>query len=127
MKRIRLTVITFILCFAFFPGCTNNKYKGSLSIVVTIAETRPSCAAFEYIDGNPYCFYAYDDDGKLYRVLWSNFDGLNEKDRIIVDHNDTIVTLNYDEYPSGWTPQFEVTAINIVSEEERNKTTAQIN
>ena len=60
------------------------------------------------------------DDGKLYRVLWNNFDGLNEKDRIVVDHNDNIVTLNYDEYPSGWTPQYEITAISIYSEEEWN-------
>ena len=86
----------------------------------TIAETLPSCVAFEYKDGNPYCFYAYDDDGKLYRVLWNNFDGLNEKDRIVVDHNDNIIALNYDEYPSGWTPQYEITAISIYSEEEWN-------
>ena len=91
-----------------------------LPIVMTIAETLPSCVAFEYKDGNPYCFYAYDDDGKLYRVLWNNFDGLNEKDRIVVDHNDNIVVLNYDEYPSGWAPQYEITAISIYSEEEWN-------
>lgn len=84
-----------------------------LPIVMTIAETLPSCVAFEYKDGNPYCFYAYDDVGKLYRVLWNNFDGLHEKDRIVVDHNDNIVPLNYDEYPSGWTPQYEITAISI--------------
>ena len=91
-----------------------------LPIIMTIAETLPSCVAFEYKDGNPYCFYAYDDGGKLYRVLWNNFDGLNEKDRIVVDHNDNIVALNYDEYPSGWTPQYEITAISIYSEEEWN-------
>lgn len=214
MKRTRLTVLAFILCFAFFPGCASNRYKGSLScmyyvetseetdlvnltedaqktilsilnkgqwenditdcwcdfkfttknatiwyhsrcgifndithhrsmhlsdadkgiintllgvsvsVVMTIAETLPSCAAFEYKDGKPYCFYAYDNDGNLYRVFWNNFDGLNEKDRILVDYyRGTIVTLIYDEYTSGWTPQFEVTAINVVSEEARNNTT----
>ena len=214
MKRIRLTVLAFILCFAFFPGCASNRYKGpvscksnietggetvlvnltedaqktilsilnkgqwengipncgcdfeftikhetiryhsscgtfndiphhrilelsdadkgiintllgvSVSVVMTIAETLPSCAAFEYKDGKPYCFYAYDDDGNLCRVFWNNFDGLNEKDRILVDYyRGTIVTLIYDEYTSGWTPQFEVTAINVVSEEARNNTT----
>jgi len=88
---------------------------------MTIAETLPSCVAFEYKDGEPYCFYGYDDDGKLYRVLWNNFDGLNEKDRIVVDHNDVIKTLSYDEYPDGgWTPQYEVTAISIYSEAEWN-------
>ena len=99
---------------------TNNISGKRLPIVMTIAETLPSCVAFEYKDGNPYCFYAYDDDGKLYRVLWNNFDGLNEKDRIVVDHNDNIIALNYDEYPSGWTPQYEITAISICSEEEWN-------
>ena len=213
MKRTRLTVLAFILCFAFFSGCASNRYKGSLScmsyvetseetdlvnltedaqktilsmlnkgqwknditdcwcdfkfttknatiwyhsacgtfndiphhrsmhlsdadkeiintllgvsvsVVMTIAETLPSCAAFEYKDGKPYCFYAYDDDGNLCRVFWNNFDGLNEKDRIIVDYKDTIVTLNDNAYPSGWTPQYEVTAINVVSDEARNNTT----
>ena len=92
-----------------------------LPIVMTIAETLPSCVAFEYNDEKPYCFYAYDDDGKLYRVFWNDFSGLNEKDRIVVDHNDIIKTLSYDEYPdSGWTPQYEITAISIYSEEEWN-------
>lgn len=95
---------------------------------MTIAETLPSCFAFEYKGEKPYCLYAYDGDGNLYRVFWNNFDGLNEKDQITVDYyRDTIVTLRYDEYTSGWTPQFEVTAINVVSEEERNKTAAPNN
>ena len=99
---------------------TNNISGKRLPIVMTIAETLPSCVAFEYKDGNPYCFYAHDDSGKLYRVLWNNFDGLHEKDRIVVDHNDKIEALSYDEYPSGWTPQYEITAISIYSEEEWN-------
>ena len=106
------------------PGVDTDPDSNSgkrLPIVMTIAETLPSCVAFEYKDGNPYCFYAYDDDGKLYRVLWNNFDGLHEKDRIVVDHNDIIKTLSYDEYPDGgWTPQYEITAISIHSEEEWN-------
>ena len=90
-----------------------------LPIVMTIAETLPSCVAFEYKDEQPYCFYAYDTEGKLYRVFWNDFTGLNEKDRIVVDHKDDIETLSYDEYPDGgWTPRYEVTAISIYSEEE---------
>ena len=92
-----------------------------LPIVMTIAETLPSCVAFEYNDEKPYCFYAYDDDGKLYRVFWNDFSGLNEKDRIVVDHKDDIKKLSYDGYPDGgWTPQYEVTAISIYSEDEWN-------
>ena len=30
------------------------------------------------------------------------------------------LALNYDEYPSGWAPQYEITAISIYSEEEWN-------
>ena len=90
-------------------------------IEMTIAETLPSCVAFEYKDGEPYCFYGYDDDGKLYRVFWNDFSGLNEKDRIVVDHKDDIKKLSYDGYPDGgWTPQYEVTAISIYSEAEWN-------
>ena len=47
-----------------------------------------------------------------------SFEGLKERDRIVVDHNDTIITLNHNEYPSGWTPQYEITAICIYTEEE---------
>lgn len=105
-------------------GIINTLLGVSVSVVMTIAETLPSCAAFEYKDEKPYCLYAYDDDENLCRVFWNNFDGLNEKDRILVDYyRNTIVTLNDNEYPSGWTPQFEVTAINVVSEEARNNTT----
>ncbi len=81
---------------------------------MTIAETLPSCVAFEYKDGNPYCFYAYDTEGRLYRVLWSDFNGLNEKDVIIVQRNDEIKTLTYEEYPDGgWTPEYEITATGV--------------
>jgi len=89
-----------------------------LPIVMTIAEALPSCAAFEYKDEKPYCLYAYDDDGKLYRVFWNDFEGLKERDRIVVDHDDKINTLSYDKTPSGWTPQYEITAIRIYTEEE---------
>ena len=56
-------------------------------IALTIAETLPSLVNFEYQDPNtPYCFYAYDADDNLYRVLWTDWEGLNEKDKIIVEY-----------------------------------------
>lgn len=82
-------------------------------IVITIAETLPSCAAFEYKDETPYCFYGYGDDGSLYRVLWNDFVGLNEKDRVAVGYNDEIIALTYEEYPSGPTPQGEIIATGV--------------
>ena len=115
------------MLLATLTGCiASNNPSGSegeqnpsgkrLPITMTIAETLPSCVAFEHKDGKPYCFYAYDTEGKLYRVFWNDFTGLNEKDVIVVDHNDDIKTLTYDEYPSGWTPQYEVTAISVKKE-----------
>jgi hypothetical protein len=70
MKRILLSVLAIALCLSLFSGCDqkpgDNEGK-RLPIVMTIAEALPSCAAFEYKDEKPYCLYAYDDDGKLYR------------------------------------------------------------
>lgn len=99
----------------FHPEFTGKR----LPIVMTIAETLPSCVAFEYKGEKPYCFYAYDTEGKLYRVFWNDFTGLNEKDRIVVDHKDDIKALSYDIYPDGgFTPQYEVTAICVYLEDE---------
>ena len=39
MKRTRLTVLAFILCFAFFPGCASNQYKGPVSCKSNDGET----------------------------------------------------------------------------------------
>lgn len=101
--------------------CEQNPSGKRLPITLTIAETLPSCVAFEYKDGKPYCFYAYDTEGHLYRVFWNDFTGLNKKDVVVVDHNDDIKTLTYDEYPDGgWTPQYEVTATNIKMEKRAN-------
>ena len=91
-----------------------------LPITLTIAETLPSCVAFEYKDEKPYCFYAYDTEGHLYRVLWNDFTGLNEKDVVVVDHNDDIKKLDYVNPPGGWTPQYEVTATGIKMEKRAN-------
>ena len=83
-------------------------------IALTIAETLPSCVAFEYREPNtPYCFYAFDEDENLYRVLWTDWDGLREKDRVIVEY-EKLEELTYDEYPDGgWTPQYELTATGV--------------
>ena len=127
MKKILAIALTLIMLLATLTGCmTSQNPSGNegtedssgkrLPITLTIAETLPSCVAFEYKDEKPYCFYAYDTEGKLYRVFWNDFTGLNEKDVIVVDHNDDIKTLTYDEYPGGWTPQYEVTAISVKKE-----------
>ncbi len=75
---------------------------------MTIAETLPSCLAFE--DG--YCFYAYDVYGSLYRVLWTDHSKLEEKCRVKVYFTFKKM-LVYDEPASGWSPMFEVTATKV--------------
>jgi len=82
------------------------------SITMTIAETLPSCAAFEYQPGAPYCFYAFDSDGKLYRVLWTDWNNLNENDKIVVEYSD-IKMFTYPEPTTGWNPQYEITALSV--------------
>lgn len=132
MKRILAIALSLIIVLAALTGCVSTQKPSGgegeqnpsgkrLPIVMTIAETLPSCVAFEYKDEKPYCFYAYDTEGKLYRVFWNDFTGLSEKDVIVVDHNDDIKTLTYDEYPSGWTPQYELTAISVKKENDADE------
>lgn len=126
MKRILAMTLTLVMLLAALTGCMasqnpsekegeQNPSGKRLPLTLTIAETLPSCAAFAYKDKKPYCFYACDTEGRLYRVIWNDFTGLNEKDVIIVYHNDAIKKLDYDydNLPSGWTPQYEITAIEV--------------
>ncbi len=128
MKRIIALTLTLVMALAAMVGCMeaqdppvkegDKAHSGKRPpITMTIAETLPSCVAFEYKDGAPYCFYAYDGSEKLYRVFWTDFTGLNEKDAVVVEYNDDIRTLTYDDYPSGWNPQYEITAINVICNE----------
>ncbi len=127
MKRMLAITLTLIIVFAALSGCmASQKLSGNegekksldstMPITLTIAETLPSCLAFENKDGNPYCFYAYDPEGHLYRVLWDDFIGLNEKDVVVVDHNDDIKKVDEVNPPGGWSPKYEVTAISVKKE-----------
>lgn len=89
------------------------------SITLTIAQTKESCVAFEYsASAQPYCLYAYDDSGASYRILWTDFGGLNENDSITVRYTGDIKALTYDEYPDGgWTPEFEIHAVSVTKNE----------
>ena len=124
MKRILAITLTLVMLLAALTGCMASKNpSGSegeqnpsgkrLPITLTIAETLPSCVAFEYKDEKPYCFYAYDTEGHLYRVLWNDFTGLNEKDVVVVDHNDDIKKVDEVNPPGGWSPEYEVTATEV--------------
>lgn len=71
MKRILAITLTLVMLLAVLTGCmASRKPSGDegeqnpsgkrLPITLTIAETLPSCVAFEHKDEKPYCFYAYD-------------------------------------------------------------------
>ena len=127
MKRIFVSSLTVITVLSLVYGCGPSPKpcgvheEGNHDIRLPMAMT---IAGFGYDDGTPYCFYAYTLNEKLYRVLWTDFDGLNEQDMVLVDHNDIITELNDIQYPHGtWRPQYEVTAILVtpyktVSEKE---------
>ena len=131
MKRILAISLTLVMLLAVLTGCMASKNPSGdeaeqnpsgkrLPITLTIAETLPSCVAFEYKDGKPYCFYAYDTEEHLYRVLWNDFTGLNEKDVVVVDHNDDIKKLDQVNPPGGWTPKYEATAISVTKENDND-------
>lgn len=111
MKRILALTTALAIITLTVSACTSSETppKGEIkSISMTIAETLPSCLAFE-----EDCFYAYDTDEKFYRVLWADHEGLEEKDQITVEY-DSIKELTYDEYPDGgYTPEYEITAISV--------------
>ena len=102
MKRMLALAVTLALLTGILSGCAELQKPAAFSgggtsqepseptngannrMFMTIAETSESCGctAFEYREpGQPYCFYAYDLEGKFYRVLWDMpWEGLHEKD-----------------------------------------------
>lgn len=126
MKRIYASAVALLLLLTALSGCAdqqdpaasaNPEISGDerLILSMTIAETLPSGVVFEYRGEQAYCFYAYDDQGHLYRVLWTDFEGLREKDRIRVEYSGR-KEFTYEEYPSGWTPKYEITASSVTPE-----------
>lgn len=107
MKRMLASALTLILLAAALSGCGAAQEREPISISMTIAETLPSCVAFE-----ADCFYAYDAEGWLYRVLWTDFEGLHEKDRVLVEYTER-KEFTYPEYGSGWSPKYEITATRV--------------
>ncbi len=84
------------------------------STVLTIAKARPGCPAFEYKNENPYCFYAFDNDGNSYRVIWPDIEHLKEEDKVEVFYIGDKKTFEYEEYPDGgWTVKYEINALSV--------------
>lgn len=80
------------------------------TVDMTVAESLPSCVWYE----SGYCFYAYDDYGALCRVLWTDVSELEENLRINVSYTYKKI-LAYDEYSTGWSPMYEISAKSVTS------------
>ena len=90
------------------------------SLSLTIAEMQPGLVTFEYKDGNPYCFYAYDSEGVPYRVLLTDFGDLKEKDIVTVYYSNEIQELNEINPPGEWSVKYEITGESVT---KKNYTT----
>ena len=117
MKRI-LAVSLGVIMLAIMTGCATvpdplESAGNKNSIVLTIAENLPSRYAFEYKDGNPYCFYAFDAEYQAYRIMWADFAELKENDVITVDYKSQIKELNEVNPPGEWSVKYELEAINV--------------
>jgi hypothetical protein len=93
---------------------TEQAEESSGLMTLTIVETDNGCLAFEYLMPNDsYCFYGFDEKEALYQVLWPHWEGLQEKDRVVVEY-ETLEQLTYEEYPDGgWNPQYRLTATGV--------------
>lgn len=97
---------------------TEKSYQQYEMLQLTVAESRVGCLAFEYDEhDDEYCFYAYDENESLYRVLWHDFSDLSEKGKIVA----TDCKVTELEYPQGtpdgvFAPQYELKALWIWSE-----------
>ena len=119
MKRILAVTLTLVMLLAALAGCNASKKPsgkegeqnpsgGHLPIILTIAETEPSCPAFE-----SDCFYAFDTEGILYRVLWTDFEGLHEKDTVAVEYSKKEELNIPADLTGGFHAKYEITANNV--------------
>ncbi len=99
----------------------NEKEK---TVTLTVAETRPGNPAFEYRDGNPYCFYAFDSEGLAFRVIYGSFDSVIEKDVVTVSYSGEVREINETNPPGEWSVKFEINATG-VTRKSRSGSSAQ--
>ncbi|MBR6426946.1 MAG: hypothetical protein IKS28_03880, partial [Clostridia bacterium] len=88
----------------------NEKEK---TVTLTVAETRPGNPAFEYRDGNPYCFYAFDSEGLAFRVIYGSFNSVIEKEVVTVSYSGEVREINETNPPGEWSVKYEINATGV--------------
>ena len=105
MKKTLFILLTFCLCLPLFISCrVGLQYE----LVLTVADTMPSCVAIE-----DECFYGYDDSGSLWKIYWDETDTMREGDVYLVRASRVKDVVYPDGYPSGWNPKYEGSATHV--------------
>lgn len=98
----KLLYIAPLLLTLLFASCSDGDY---LKIELTVIESMTKCDAV-----TDDCFFACDDDGEWYRVVWDDTDEIKEGDRLTVYYEE-ITEISYETgYPDGYTPNKQIVA-----------------
>ena len=83
-------------------SCSDKDY---LTKEVTVIDSMTKCDAV--LDD---CFFAADDDGEWYKIVWDDTDGIKSGDKLTVYYEE-ITNIAYETgYPDGYTPNKQIVA-----------------
>ena len=101
MKKI----ICIFLCMLSLSFISCSDEKDYLIKEVTVIQSMTKCDAV--LDD---CFFAADDDGEWYKIVWDDTDGIKSGDRLTVYYEE-ITNISYETgYPDGYTPNKQIVA-----------------
>ena len=100
MKKIFCVFISVLILF--LVSCADSGY---LKMELTVIQSMKKCDAV-----TDDCFFATDNDGEWYRVVWDDTDGIKEGDTLTVYYEE-ITNISYETgYPEGYTPSKQIIA-----------------
>ena len=125
MKSISVIIVILSIALTFF-GCAEDNAHTSITSTtsapveslsepledtmdMTIAQLRPSGIPIE----PGHCFYAHDEGGNFYRVLWEQTETLVPEAKVQVNYHSQTKLEYPDGYVGGYTPQYEITAVAV--------------
>lgn len=100
MKKIFCVFISVLILF--LVSCADSGY---LKMELTVIQSMKKCDAV-----TDDCFFAADNDGEWYRVVWDDTDRIKEGDKLTVYYEE-ITNISYETgYPDGYTPNKQIIA-----------------